>query len=188
MRLFILCCPWLLVMWSETWFLTRCLSWYTVAANNCRHTCILAVFEEIEMYSLCHFLLCTTLYQILFVLSPLRRFDQLSELMSEEDNCRVYQTEIEKLLKSDTSFIPFLGSFLTQVYLQLNLKILHGTCMIPSPSPHQCRHSYVKIQFTKNLVTIVLILWTLSLILSLSPGCSPSLVRWDQSQAWKEQG
>jgi hypothetical protein len=38
--------------------------------------------------------------------------------MSEEDNCRVYQTEIEKLLKSDVSFIPFLGSFLTQVGFQ----------------------------------------------------------------------
>ena len=109
------------------------------------------------MFTLSLFTLYHPLPNNICTLSPLRRFDQLSELMSEEDNCRVYQTEIEKLLKSDTSFIPFLGSFLTQVYLQLNLKILHGTCMIPSPSPHQFRHSYVKIQFTKNLVTIVLI-------------------------------
>ena len=58
-----------------------------------------------------------TLYQWPYVFHTLsyRRFDQLSELMSEEDNCQVYQTEIEKLLKSESSFIPFLGSFLTQV-------------------------------------------------------------------------
>lgn len=44
-----------------------------------------------------------------------RRFDQLAEVMSEADNGQCYQTEIEKLLKSQEAFIPFLGYFLTQV-------------------------------------------------------------------------
>lgn len=62
-------------------------------------------------------LILTTLYPIvsLSYTCTHRRFDQLSELMSEDDNCLAYQTEIEKLTKSETSFIPFLGSFLTQV-------------------------------------------------------------------------
>ena len=46
---------------------------------------------------------------------PSRRFEQLSELMSECDNGQRYQEEIEKLMTAKESFIPFLGSFLTQV-------------------------------------------------------------------------
>ena len=58
-----------------------------------------------------------TLYQMLYVFPSHthRRFDQLSELMSKEDNSQIYQTEVEKLLKSESSFITFLGSFLTLV-------------------------------------------------------------------------
>lgn len=52
--------------------------------------------------------------------------------MSEEDNCQVYQTEIEKLLKSDGSFIPFLGSFLTQVGFFF---FIDTVTMVAPPSP-----------------------------------------------------
>ena len=44
-----------------------------------------------------------------------RRFDQLSELMSECDNGQRYQEEIEKLMAANEPFIPFLGFFLTKV-------------------------------------------------------------------------
>ena len=54
-----------------------------------------------------------------------RRFEQLCDVMSESDNGQRYQAEIEKLLLAEEPFIPFLGSFLTQVGMQQNYYFCH---------------------------------------------------------------
>ena len=48
----------------------------------------------------------------------IRRFKQLSELMSEEDNWAMYRNDLDQQFTASTPCIPFLGVFLTQVVQQ----------------------------------------------------------------------
>lgn len=42
-----------------------------------------------------------------------RKFDQLTAIMHEDNNWSTYRQEIEKKQRSNSSFVPFLGVFLT---------------------------------------------------------------------------
>ena len=50
-----------------------------------------------------------------------RKFEDLSRLMSEEDNWRVYKTELYDVMSKGTC-VPFLGQFLTQIMQQETAK------------------------------------------------------------------
>ena len=47
-----------------------------------------------------------------------RKFDQLTALMHEENNWNTYRQEVDSKLSSNTSFVPFLGVFLTTTAFQ----------------------------------------------------------------------
>ena len=49
---------------------------------------------------------------------PSRRFNQLTRLMSEEDNWKLYRQDLDRCLTTNTPCVPFLGLFLTQVVQQ----------------------------------------------------------------------
>ena len=47
-----------------------------------------------------------------------RKFEDLSRLMSEEDNWRTYKIELKEIASSKNHCVPFLGQFLTQIVQQ----------------------------------------------------------------------
>ena len=56
----------------------------------------------------------------------LRTLDQLTRLMSEEDNCILYREDLELQWSTHTPCIPFLGYFLTQVVFVDSFHELRG--------------------------------------------------------------
>ncbi len=69
-----------------------------------------------------YFLISHVLYNYYFQFFVTRKFEQLTSLMHEDSNWAMYREEVDRKLRNNSHFIPFLGVFLTTTAFTQSMK------------------------------------------------------------------